>query len=331
MLREYPAFSATLNVDDFLESIRDRKGDKNHLAVDASDDDGDMVPYDATEYGPDGELDASKILSNLCALWQMNVTITAEPGGIKRSEEQVDAADALSSPKRQRQSCGHDLGESVMAMSPGIRLNCKQAAEMKPVRSSMLCQEPDCVYSRSEPGKPCRKTKKTVYCLWCDPQALRKAVLGGGNHLGNIKKSLTSFHATNMKVYESALSKLPPDFDDSRKRTCSNPACVFDRAGYGRPAWTTNKFCIWCDDSAMQQATKTSYTIGNIKNSLSTFKAANMEVYEKACLRLPLGFDQGPSKHLCQRHGCVFSWETPGNRAQERDVDRIYAAGVTPR
>ena len=161
MLREYPAFSATLNVDDFLESIRDRKGDKNHLAVDASDDDGDMVPYDATEYSPDGELDASKILVNLCALWQMNVTITAEPGGIKRSEEQVDAADALSSPKRQRQSCGQDLGESVMVMSPGRRLNGKQAAEMRPVRSSRLCQGTDCVYSRSEPGKPCET--RTVY------------------------------------------------------------------------------------------------------------------------------------------------------------------------
>ena len=163
MLREYPAFSATLNVDDFLASIRDRKGDKNHLAVDASDDDGDMVPYDATEYGPDGELDASKILVNLCALWQMNVTITAEPGGIKRSEEQVDAADALSSPKRQRQSCGQDLGESVMAMSPGRRLNGKQAAEMKPVRSGFVREPIVSIAAANQENHVKRKKRSTAF------------------------------------------------------------------------------------------------------------------------------------------------------------------------
>ena len=68
----------------------------------------------------------------------------------------------------------------------------------------------------------------------------------------------------------------------------------------------------------MLQATKTSYTIGRIKQSLSTFKAVNMEIYEKACLRLPLGFDQGPLKNLCQSPGCVFSLQTPGSKARER-------------
>ena len=163
--------AVTLNVDDFLASIRDRKGDKNHLAVDASDDDGDMVPYDATEYGPDGELDVSKILVNLCALWQMNVTITAEPGGIKRSTDQDDAADPLSSPKRSRQSDAQELVEPAMVMSPGKRLHGKQAAEMKPVRSVKFCQELDCVYSRGEPGKPGRAVN-TDYCIWCDPRTL---------------------------------------------------------------------------------------------------------------------------------------------------------------
>jgi hypothetical protein len=328
MLRSYyDPFSVTINIDDFLASIQVRKGgDKidgeNAPAIDACEDSSDdEESYAELETDPYGEFDADKVLLNLFKLWQMNISITVEP--IKRSTDEDDAACPQPSPKRPRQSAAQELVEPAMVMSPGKRLHGKQAAELKPVRSAKLCQAPDCVYSRSEPGKPGRAVK-TDYCIWCDPHALREA-LQDKYKLGHIKQTLTSFRARNTEVYESALSKLPPDFDDSaQKHPCNNPMCVFDRNGYGRPALTTTKFCIWCDEAAMQQATKSSYTIGRIKQSLSMFKAENMKIYEKACLRLPLGFDQGPFKHLCQSPGCVFSLQTPGSKARERRNPRCW-------
>ena len=128
MLRHYAPFSVSINIGDFLASVQPRKGgDKidgeNFLAIDACEDEsGDEEPCDELDTDPYyGEIDADKVLMNLFQLWQMNITITAEPGGIKRSTDQDDAADPLSSPKRSRQSDAQVLVEPAMVKSPGKR------------------------------------------------------------------------------------------------------------------------------------------------------------------------------------------------------------------
>ena len=69
----------------------------------------------------------------------------------------------------------------------------------------------------------------------------------------------------------------------------------------------------------MAAAVKNSYERGNLKQSLSAFKAANTEVYEKACLRLPADFDKAAEKLLSEprmRLLFAFCWQPGAGNAR---------------
>ena len=55
----------------------------------------------------------------------------------------------------------------------------------------MYCQAPDCVFNRSMPGQPARAI--ATNCVWCDADAMARALERGGSALTNVRVSLSIF------------------------------------------------------------------------------------------------------------------------------------------
>ena len=134
----------------------------------------------------------------------------------------------------------------------------------QPVRNAKLCQALVCGYNTANPGQPARAEGKQ-FCIWCDSQSMDEA-LGSKYKTGRIKQSLVNFKTKNAQVYESALLRLPPNFEEAAlKHPCQMPGCVYDRKGYGQPALIKEKLCVWCDPDTMAKAILDPYKHGRIK------------------------------------------------------------------
>ena len=130
-----------------------------------------------------------------------------------------DRDESFLSPKKRRGTqdgpIDMDVGENVaseplLVLSPSKRLCGKQQHDLVLRRNPKYCQRPDCVFSRSMPGEPCR-TDGGFNCVWCDPDAMARA-LEGGPALTHLRVSLSIFKKKNTEVHERALALLPTDF-----------------------------------------------------------------------------------------------------------------------
>ena len=63
-------------------------------------------------------------------------------------------------------------------------------------RNSKYCQAPDCVFNRSTPGQPARSSE--TKCVWCDPDAMSRAIAAGGAALMHVRVSLSIFEEKNL-------------------------------------------------------------------------------------------------------------------------------------
>ena len=103
-----------------------------------------------------------------------------------------------------------DLQDAALPSTPPAK---RPRLDKQPVRNAKLCQALACVYNTAQPGQPARADGKR-YCIWCDSQSMDEA-LGSKYKTGRIKQSLVNFKAKNAQVYESALLRLPPNFEEA--------------------------------------------------------------------------------------------------------------------
>ena len=331
----YAPFAVSFGIGDFLSTVQvsnPASYDEFDAATDVfKDSSGDEGSCDEPDPDTDPDMTVLKLGAWLEHLARLSKRVEAYACGIYSSTgntcPQVPSAtlgEVVSGTAYQERACSSGAKRSIQQDDDAVPLSSSRRSRSPPARSAKLCQAPACVYNRNRPGQPAR-SEASEFCIWCDPEAMGKA-LEDKYKVGHIKQSLKAFQARSTEVYEASLAKLPLDFDQStQKHPCCNPDCVYDRNGYGRPALTKRQFCVWCDEAAMAAAVKNSYERGHIKQSLSAFKAANTEVYEKACLRLPADFDSRPQKNLCQNPGCVFSLRSVGSRAREMPGSRLCA------
>jgi len=227
----------------------------------------------------------------------------------------VDTRARSPAPKMPRLSPVVEGAPPDVGLSPGRRLFSKQRAELQPVRRARFCQEPACVYNSASPGQPARADESS-YCIWCDPEAMSRT-LSNKRQIGHVKTSLNKFRDADVKIYESALAKLPEDFvETSLEHPCQKPGCVFHSQGYGTPRSTTERFCLWCDEAALTKAAEDPKRASKIRQMLCLWEASNKDVYEEAVDKLPEDFDFEGGKDLCRDWACVFSTKAIGHKAR---------------
>ena len=222
----------------------------------------------------------------------------------------VDGMNSLSLSCRKR--CGSKTAEPEEVCTPSKRHCGKQSPVLCVRRNPKYCQHPECVYSRSEPGRPAW-APETTYCLWCDSDAMKEAARRP-SALKYIRISLSVFEQRAPDIYEKAMAKLPANVVRTFKY-CQKDGCVFNSQNPGEVARTLDgRYCMWCDSEKLAAMVESPAGAIRIRQSVSMFKEKAQAVYEAACGRLPDGF-RIRNAHYCGAPGCVFSLYRPGEVA----------------
>ena len=211
----------------------------------------------------------------------------------------------LSPSKRRGLQVTDETDTSALLLSPSKRHRGKQEAKLVLRRSPKLCQNLDCVFSRSRPGEPARAANST-YCVWCDA-GLMKSAIESEDILKNLRVSLSIFQKSCPNVYQRALALLPADAGVDRfAHYCKNRACVFSRKNPGTPGLVHGRsYCSWCDADELAAAQATKDGRRHLNHSLNIFKKVRPDIYDVAFAKLASEFPRGAKS--CHASGCVYS------------------------